>query len=182
MFARRILPLAVAGATVTAALGYAGPAAAAVQYDPQAKSGFAGAADVRQAFGWSDSTLSARAAGLAFSHDFWTQDRYSVSCGKGRFPVAHHREFGRFELSDSVVREARRGASTGYAHGPRLAGFRITGPYAGISGTSAAPAVGQPCPEPRGTRITRADRISTTTGWSLSVSSGGTAKVLRTGR
>ncbi len=186
MFARRILHLAVTGATLTAGVGYAGPAAAAVRYDPDAKTGFADAADVRRVFGWSDATLSARAAGLVFSHDFWTRDAYSVSCGKGSFPVAHQREFGRFELNGRVVREARRGArrgaSTGYGDGTRLTGFRITGPYAGISGTSVPPAVGQPCPESRGARITRADRVSTTTGWSLTISSGGVDKILRSRR
>ena len=182
MLSRRILQLAVAGAALAAGLGHAVPAAASVQYDPAAKSGFADAADVRTAFGWSDATLAAGAAGLAFNHDFWTADRYSVQCGKGPFVVEHQRDFGRFELTDVVVREPRRGTPTRYGERPRLVGFRITGPYAGISGTSVAPAVGQPCPEPRGPRITRADLVSTTTGWSLTVSSGEVSRTLRTGR
>lgn len=182
MLVRRILPLVVAGATLAAGLGYAAPAAASVRYDPQAKSGFAGAGDVRRAFGWSDAMLAKHAAGLVFNHDFWTADTYSVWCGRRPFPVEHQRDFGRFELTDVVVREPRRGAPAGYFARPRLVGFRITGPHAGISGTTVPPTVGQPCPEPRGPRITRADLVSTTTGWSLSVSSGGAGKILRSGR
>ncbi|MFG1610791.1 hypothetical protein [Actinoplanes sp. NPDC049265] len=181
MFARRIVQVAVSGATLVAGLGYAGPAAASVRYDPAAQTGFAAATDVRRAFGWSDRVLAARAAGLVFNHDFWTRDTYSVWCGEGPFPVVHEREFGRFELTDVVVRDAGRGASTGYAGRRRLSGFKIVGPYAGISGTSVAPAVGQPCPEPRGPKVTRADLVSTRTGWSLSVTSGATSKVLRSG-
>ncbi|MFI7597773.1 hypothetical protein [Actinoplanes sp. NPDC049681] len=182
MFSRRILQLAVAGATLTTGLGYAVPAAAAVRYDPDSQSGFADAADVRKAFGWSEARLADRAAGLVFSHDFWTQDTYSVSCGKGSFSVEHQRDFGRLELTDRVVRTTRRGAPDGYGQRPRLVGFRIAGPHAGISGTSVPPTVGQPCPEPRGARITRADLVSTTTGWSLHVSFGSTDKILRSGR
>jgi len=62
-----------------------------------------------------------------------------------------------------------------------VTGFRITGPTAGISGTSVAPAVGQPCPEPRGPKITRADLVSTTMCWSLVVSSGDVSRTVRTG-
>ncbi|UQU67327.1 hypothetical protein COUCH_14110 [Couchioplanes caeruleus] len=181
MFSRHVLKLAVAGATLAAGIGYAVPAAASVRYDPAAKAGFAGATDVRKAFGWSDAALAAHAAGLAFSHEFWTEDTYAVSCGAGPFTVRHQREFGRFELADREVREPRRGASAGYGAPARLAGFRITGPYAGISGTSVPPAVGGPCPEPRGQRITRATLTATTTGWSLTVSSGATTRVLRHG-
>lgn len=182
MLSRRVFQVAVAAATLGAGLGYAGPAAAAVRYAPETQSGFAGAVDVRKAFGWSDAKLAARADGLVFGHDFWTTDTYSVSCGRGSFAVRHQREFGRLELTDVVVRESRRGAAGGYGQQPRPAGFRIDGPYAGISGTSVAPAAGLPCPEPRGPRITRAVLVSTTTGWSLTVGSGGVSKVLRSGR
>ncbi|MEV4641818.1 hypothetical protein AB0J80_31185 [Actinoplanes sp. NPDC049548] len=182
MFPRRTIHLTVSAATLTAALGYAVPAAASVRYDAETKSGYADAADVRKAFGWSDHTLAARAADLAFSHDFWTNDTYSVSCGKGSFRIEHQSEFGRFELTDRVVREPRRGGSTGYGESSRTAGFRITGPYAGISGTSLPPAVGQSCPEPRGPRVTRAELVSTTSGWSLTVSFGDVSRILRSGR
>ncbi|PRY33155.1 hypothetical protein [Pseudosporangium ferrugineum] len=182
MLSRRTVQLTAAGASLAAGIGYATPAAAAVRYDPRTKTGFAGAADVRKAFGWSDATLTARAGALTFSHDFWTRDTYSVSCGKGTFPVRHDREFGRYELADRVVREPRRDAPAGYERSRRTTGFRITGPYAGISGTSVPPAVGDPCPEPRGTTILRLRRVSTATGWSLSVSYGTTGRVLRTGR
>jgi len=182
MLPRNAVRLSVAAATFAAALGYAAPAAAAVRYDPGSQSGSAGAADVRQAFGWSEAKLEARAPGLVFGHEFWTADRYSVSCGKGSFAIRHEREFGRYELAGVAVREPRRGSSTAYGQQPPLAAFRIDGPRAGVSGTSVAPAVGQPCPEPRGPRITRAELVSTTTGWSLTVSSGAVSRVLRTGR
>ncbi|GGQ54664.1 hypothetical protein [Couchioplanes azureus] len=182
MFARRVLPLAVAGATLAAGLGYAVPAAASVRYDPQTKSGLADAADVRRAFGWSEAVLAARADRLVFHHDFWTEDTYSVSCGKASFRVRHAREFGRLELSDRVVREPRRGTSIGYDHRFRLVGFRIIGPHAGVSGTSVPPAVGQPCPQPDGSRITRADLVATVSGWSLNAGFAGVNRVLRSGR
>ncbi|MFI5496746.1 hypothetical protein [Actinoplanes sp. NPDC051859] len=182
MLARRVLPLAVAGATFAASLGSAVPASAAVQYDPDLKTGLVDAADVRKAFGWSDEVLANRANGLVFRHDFWTEDTYTVSCGGAAFGVKHQPEFGNFALTDRVVRAPRRGSSAGYGQHTRLVGFRITGPYAGISGTSVPPAVGQPCPEPRGSKITRADRVSTTSSWSLTVSSGPVQKTLRTGR
>ena len=182
MYSGRIFRLAVAGVVVAAGLGPATPATASVRYDPVAKTGFADARDVRKAFGWSDTKLAARAGGLVFGHDFWTNDVYSVSCGQGQFPVAHQRDYGRYELTGVVVRAKRREAGTGYGEKSRLAGFRITGPYAGVSGTTVAPAVGQPCPEARGPRITRADLVSTAAGWSLTVSSGTTSKVLRSGR
>ena len=57
--------------------------------------------------------LTARAAGLVFAHEFWTKDTYSVRCGKGAFPIAQQREFGRFDLTDVVVRECRPGTPTG---------------------------------------------------------------------
>ena len=182
MFSRRVFQLAVAAATSAAGLGYAAPAAASVRYAPATQSGFAGASDVREAFGWSDAKLAARADGLVFGHDFWTTDTYSVSCGARSFSVRHQREFGRYELTDVVVRESGRGAATGYGELPRPAGFRIDGPYAGVSGTSVAPEVGGPCPEARGARITRSVLVSTSTGWSLTVSSGPVNKVLRSGR
>ena len=182
MFSRRVFQLAVAAATLPAGLVYAVPAAASVRYDPGTKSGFADAADVRKAFGWSDAKLGARAAGLVFSHDFWATDTYTVSCGKGTFTVRHQREFGRYDLTDVEVRKSRRGAATPYAQHARLVGFRIDGPHAGVSGTSVAPAVGQPCPEPRGPRITSAGLVSTSTGWSLTVSSGAVNRILRSGR
>ncbi|MGA5305770.1 hypothetical protein ACPCHT_38155 [Nucisporomicrobium flavum] len=181
MFSRHVLTLAVAGATLATGIGYAVPAAASVRYDPAAKAGFADAADVRKAFGWSEAALTAHAAGLDFGHEFWTEDTYTVSCGAGSFTVRHQREFGRFALADRVVREARRGAPAGYGAPARLAGFRITGPYAGISGTSVPPAVGGPCPEPRGQKVTRATLTATTAGWSLTVSSGAATRVLRRG-
>ena len=181
MFSRRVRQFAVVAATSAAGLGYAVPAGASVRYEPVTQSGFAGAADVRRAFGWSDATLAARADGLVFGHDFWTTDTYSVSCGKGSFSVPHQREFGRYELTDVVVRESRRGAATGYGQQPRPAGFRIDGAHAGVSGTSVPPGVGGPCPQARGARITRSVLVSTTTGWSLTVSSGPVDMVLRSG-
>lgn len=181
-FSGRVRQLAAAGAVLVAGLGPAAPAAAAVRYDPATRTGFADAADVRKAFGWNDATLAARAAGLTFGHTFWTTDTYAVRCGKSRFPVAHRRDYGRFELTSVVVRQPRRAAPTGYTERARTAGFRITGPYAGISGTSVAPAAGQPCPKSGGATVTRADLVSTATGWSLTVSRGAVTKTLRTGR
>ena len=179
-FSRRFAPVGVA-AILAVSVVPAAPAAAAVRYDPVARSGFADAADVRAAFGWSEATLSRRAGRLTFGHQFFTRDTYAVWCGTGPFPVAHERDYGRYELTGVAVREPRRGAPTGYAGQGRLTGFRISGPHAGISGTSVAPAAGQPCPTSRGPRITRADLVSTTTGWSLAVRFSATERVLRSG-
>ncbi|MGK5685221.1 hypothetical protein [Actinoplanes sp. URMC 104] len=164
-----LIRLVAVGAALVAGLAPAGPAAAAVTYDPVTKKGFVGRGDVLKAFGWTDATLRQRADGLVFDHDFWTEDTYSVACGGPAFPVLHHREFGRFELFDAAVTDKGRGSAAGYAG--KLTGFWITGPRFGISGTSVAPAKGQPCPRGEGT-ITTSRLVSTSTGWALAVTSG----------
>jgi hypothetical protein len=171
MFSRRLSRLVVAGATLAGCVAAAGPAAAAVTYDPEAKTGFVDRNDVRKAFGWTNAVLASRASGLAFGQEFWTDDTYSVTCGRQAFPVVHHREYGRFELADVVVRDGRRGSRTGYQG--RLTGFRLTGARTGISGTSVPPEVGQPCPQTpdQGPTIDRVAAVSTTTGWALTASS-----------
>lgn len=172
MFSRRLLQLAAAGVAAAGCLvATAGPAAAAVTYDPIAKTGFVDLGDVQRAFGWTAAKAKAKAPGVVFNHEFWSDDTYSVSCGKAAFPVVHHREYGRYELTDTVAaaRDAR-GARSGYAR--KLLGFRITGPYAGISGTSVPPVAGQPCPEPRGATIVGVRKVSSLTGWALTATSG----------
>jgi hypothetical protein len=166
---------AIAAATLLAGTVFAAPAAAAVTYDPGTKAGFVGSGDVRRAFGWSAAQLAAQASGVAFDQDFWTDDTYAVGCGPRTFPVVHHREFGRFELIGAVVRQGPRGTASGYGGTP--AGFRITGARSGISGTSVAPAAGQPCPQ-AGPAITSARLVSTTAGWALSVRSGARSREL----
>jgi hypothetical protein len=137
-------------------------AAAPVSYNPQAMTGFVGESEVRTAFGWSVPTLATRADGLEFTHEFWTDDTYSVSCGGKAFPVVHHRDFGRFGLIDKHER--------GYG---KLTGFRITGASWGISGTSVPPAAGQPCPVGgRGSTIEKSRLASSKTGCTLTATSG----------
>lgn len=173
MYSRRLLRLLAAGATSAAALAFGTPASASVTYDPETKAGFVDRGDVRSAFGWTDRVLASRAAGLVFEHDFWTDDTYSVACGGPAFPVVHHREYGSFELTDTL-------APAGY-HG-KPAGFRLTGAHSGISGTSVPPAAGQPCPAAnQGPTITRARRVSSATGWALTVSSLGVRRDLLVG-
>ncbi|MEU4236067.1 hypothetical protein [Actinoplanes sp. NPDC026619] len=139
-------------------------AAAPVSYNPQAMTGFVGESEVRAAYGWSAATLAKRADALEFSHEFWTDDTYSVSCGGDVFPVVHHHDFGRFGL---VFQKAH--AAGGYG---KLTGFRITGANWGISGTSVPPMVGQPCPsEGRGPTVKKARKVSTTKGCTLTVTS-----------
>jgi hypothetical protein len=166
------------------ALSPAAPASAAVRYDPERKTGFVDAADVRRAFGWTDAKLAARASTIVFDHDFWTDDNYTVACGRKPFPVVHHRVFGRFELAAVVTRTAGRGSRAGYGSGGRLTGFRLTGARFGISGTSVAPAAGQPCPAEQGqapgAKVTRAVRLSSATGWALSARSGDVSRRLLT--
>jgi hypothetical protein len=169
MYSRRLPQLAVAGAVLAAGIAFAAPASAAVTYDPLTRTGFVGSADVQKAFGWSDEALASRASAVVFDHDFWTDDTYSVACGNQVFPVVHHREFGRYELTDAVVLDRQRGSRTGYAGKP--VGFRLAGAHAGISGTSVPPAVGQPCPggEARGSAIDRVHLDSSASGWSLTL-------------
>jgi hypothetical protein len=164
--------LAVAGAVLATGVAVATPAPAAVTYDPVAKTGFVGAADLRHAFGWSAATLASRAGGVAFDHDFFTDDSYSVGCGGRTYPVLHHREFGRYELTDAVVRRS----SAGYGNG--ISGFRLTGAAFGISGTSVAPAIGQPCPEGKGATIDAVRLVSSAAGWTLTVRSGDVSRRL----
>jgi hypothetical protein len=148
MSLRCLFRLSLAGATLAAGVVFAAPASAAVQYDPASRTGFVGAADVRRAFGWTAAMLAARAGGVAFDHDFWTDDTYSVVCGKRTYPVVHHKEYGHYELTEAVVRGAGARSAAGYGGG--ITGFRLGGATSGISGTSVAPAVGQPCPTGKG--------------------------------
>jgi hypothetical protein len=166
-----LLRLATVGAALAATVAAAAPASAAVTYDPQTKKGYVARGDLQKAFGWTDATLSAKASTLVFNHDFWTNDTYTVACGKTPFPVVHYREFGRYELRNAAVLDKGRGTTKGYSG--RLVGFWITGPSFGISGTSVPPTVGQPCPDPtKGPKVTSSRRTATVTGWALSVSAG----------
>jgi hypothetical protein len=171
MHTRRLSQLAVAGVTLAAAIAFATPASASVRYDPGRKTGFVDRSDVQKAFGWTDAVLAARASHLVFDHDFWTDDSYSVTCGRRVFPVVHHREYGHFELTDAVIHDRRRGSTVGY-HG-KLVGFRLTGARSGISGTSVPPMVGQPCPDGQvpGSAIDKVRLTSSITGWALTISS-----------
>jgi hypothetical protein len=165
MFARCLALLTATGVALTAT-GFAltagaAPAAAAARYDPAAKTGVVTGQDLRAAFGWSKPELASRAHGIVFDHDFWTDDTYSATCGTRTFPVVHHRDFGRFELTDEVTRDGYGGVR-----------FRITGPHSGISGTSVPPQPGQPCPEDETATIDRVALLSSATGWTLSATSG----------
>jgi hypothetical protein len=177
---RRISLLAVTGLTAATGLAVAAPAAAAVTYDPGTKTGAVDSADVRKAFGWTAAMLAARAGGVAFDHEFWTDDTYAVGCGGRTVPVVHHRDFGRYELSDVVVGGGGPRAHLGYAGS--VTGFRLTGPSSGISGTSVAPAVGQPCPAGQGPAIDVVRLVSSATGWTLAVRSGDVRRELRVSR
>jgi hypothetical protein len=159
MSSRHLSRLAVAGLTLAAGLAVAIPAHASVTYDPETKTGFVGASDLRKAFGWTGAKLTARAPAIVFDHDFWTDDTYAVTCGKVTVRAVHHRDFGRFELSGTFT-----GAAPGYG-----GGFRLTGPHLGISGTSVPPMPGQPCPDRPGAEIDRVHLSGTTVGWALTV-------------
>ncbi|MCO8269792.1 hypothetical protein M1L60_04195 [Actinoplanes sp. TRM 88003] len=166
-----LLRLATVGAALALVAGVSAPAAAAVTYDPKTMKGYVARADLQKAFGWTDTTLSAKASTLVFNHDFWTNDTYTVACGKKPFPVTHYREFGRYELRNAAVLDKGRGTVKGYSG--KLVGFWITGASFGISGTSVPPTAGQPCPDAtKGKTITASRRASSVSGWALSVSSG----------
>jgi hypothetical protein len=176
MFPRRLLAACIIAVLV---VGVAAPASASVTYDPGPKTGFADRTDVEKAFRWTGAQVVARASGLTFDHQFWTDDDYTVTCGSLTLQVVHHRDYGRYELTDTVVYATRGDSTVGY-HG-RLLGFRLDGPHAGISGTSVPPAPGQPCPQDQapGLTIGTARLVATRTGWSLTARSGGTVRVLR---
>ncbi|HEX5206155.1 hypothetical protein ACFQS1_36990 [Paractinoplanes rhizophilus] len=139
----------------------AGLAPAPVTFDPGTNSGYVGAGAIREAFGWSPATLTARAAGVAFQHGFRGEDTYAVSCGGRPFRVVHPHDYGHYELNVTVKR-----ASSGYRD---VTGFRIRGAYAGISGTSPAPSPGDPCPQKHagGSKVTRSARVASVTTWTL---------------
>ena len=168
MSSRCLRLLAVVWVTAVAGVAFSAPAAAAVTYDPETQIGFAGRAEVRDAFGWTDAMLAARAADVVFDHDFWTDDTYTVSCGGIAFPVVHHSVYGRFDLSVTLAHREGRGAP---AYGGKLIGFRLARATSGISGTSVPPAVGRPCPRPEASAATidGIRLVSSTTGWSLAV-------------
>lgn len=178
MYPRRLLAACII-AVLAAGAAAPAPASASVTYDPGSKTGFVGRADVEKAFGWTDAQVAAQASGLTFDHQFWTDDDYTITCGALTLQVVHHRDYGRYELTDTVVHAARGESAAGYSG--RLLGFRLEGPHAGISGTSVPPAPGQPCPEDQapGLTIGTARLVSSRTGWSLTAQSGGTTRVLR---
>ena len=176
MSTRRLSRLAAAGLALTGGLALAAPASAAVTYDPEAKTGLIGGGDVRQAFGWTDTVLATRASAVVFGHDFWTDDTYAVTCGGPAFPVVHHEQYGRYDLTAVVNRGAARGAPTGYHGG--VTGFRLTGPRSGISGTTVPPAVGQPCPGKKGTTIDTIRQVSSASGWALTATYGASRREL----
>ena len=199
MSLRCLFRLSLAGATLAAGVGYAAPASTAVTYDPASRTGFVGAADVRRAFGWTAAMLASRAGGVSFDHDFWTDDTYSVVCGERTYPVVHHKEYGHYELTGTVVRGSGSRSASGYGDG--ITGFRLTGASSGISGTSVAPAVGQPCPageDPgrgrgqgpghgagqsrgKGATIDELRLVSSATGWALAARSGEVSHRILTG-
>jgi hypothetical protein len=165
----------VAGLSVAGVLGVAVPAAAAVSYDPEAKTGFAGAADLKSAFGWDDATLAARAAGVEFEHHYWESDHYDVSCGGPVFEVTHPKVGARYDLTDSVAH-----ADGGY--GKAVTGFRITGSYRGVSGTSYMPGVGEVCPDGDDSKVVTSRVLtSSEAGWSLVATSGDESRELLKG-
>lgn len=135
---------AVAVAVFLAALVVpADPARAAVRFDFSAGTGAVDAADLRRSFGWSEATLRARAAALRFTKGTLIEDVYSVVCGQAGTPpvrTVHARQFATEFLTRTVDR------------GPNgdIRAVRITGPEAGISGTTVPPTPGLPCPEPTG--------------------------------
>jgi hypothetical protein len=180
MSPRCLFRLAVASATAAAGLAFGAPASATVTYDSATQIGFVDRDDVRTAFGWTDVTLASRASEVAFDHDFWTEDTYSVSCGGSAFDVVHSREAGRMFLTAAPVSHRDRGAA-GY-HG-KLIGFRLTGAYAGISATGPPPAAGQPCPRDQAPSptIDKARMVSSATGWALIVRFGDVRRELLTG-
>jgi hypothetical protein len=182
MSLRRITQLAVISVILFTGLGYAAPVAASVRYLPQTKSGFIGADTVQRAFGWDAAKLAARASEVSFSHQFLTTDAYVIWCGEQSFPLNHQREFGSFRLRDVVVKKPYHGSRAADGRGSGLVGFQISGPSSALSGTTVPPRVGEPCLEVRGTSISRIDLVSTIAGWSLTVSSGGLVRTLRTGR
>lgn len=119
----------------------ASPDQAEVTFDFTAHTGFAGADELRQAFGWDAPTLRRRATGIAFTSDTLVQDVYAVVCGPAGTPpvrAVHARQFGTWFLTKAIDRDAR----------GEIRGLRITGAEAGISGTTVPPTPDMPCPSP----------------------------------
>jgi hypothetical protein len=172
MHSRRLLQLAVAGAVAAAGVAFAGPVSASVVYDRETRTGFVGGDDVAKVFGWTDAVLVARASGVTFDQTTWTNDTYSVACGKAAFPWVHHRVFGRDFLTGAADRDWQRGRG-GYRGA--LVGFRIAGAHSGISGTTVPPVIGGACPQEQGqtpgSTVNEIRLVSSTTGWALNVES-----------
>jgi hypothetical protein len=178
MSSRCLRLLTVVWVIAVAGVAFSAPAAAAVTYDPDTKIGFVGRAEVRDAFGWTDAVLAARAPDVVFDHDFWTADTYSVACGGTAFPLVHHSVYGRFDLSATLAHREGRGAP---AYGGKLIGFRLAGAVSGISGTSMPPALGEPCPRPEASAATidRIQLVSSATGWSLAARHNEVSRILQ---
>ena len=160
MLSRRLIPFAAAG-VLAAALLPATPAAAAVTYDPVAKSGFVDLADVQRAFGWTAAKARAKASGIVFNHEFWADDTYSVTCGAAAFPVVHHREYGRYELVDTVARSVGRSAASSAASAATAAsGAPAASAADHASGAPAASAADRASGAPGASAADRASVVS----------------------
>jgi hypothetical protein len=155
MHSRAVSLLALAGVALAGSVVFATAASASVRFDPDTGTGFIDKSDVEAPFGWSDAILQARAAGVSFMHSKGIEDFYSVVCGWDTtstgardhitLVVPHYRQALLEHLSATIAYDA----STANPANPkgRIAGFRLTGSYNGISATTARPMVGAGCPE-----------------------------------
>ncbi|GIE94490.1 hypothetical protein [Paractinoplanes rishiriensis] len=137
---------------LTVGLALASTAAGSPTYHPATMTGFVTAGELRTAFGWTEAKLRTRAAKVTFSHTTLIEDRYAVRCGTLKTKATHYRQTMRMDLATTIMRKSS-----------QVTGFRLAGAISGISGTSVAPAVGAPCPNPKGKTIDAVRLTSTTT-------------------
>jgi hypothetical protein len=148
--------LAAAGVVLAACVVHPGAAAAKVTFDRKSLTGFVDNADVRDALGWTDATLKARAPRIKLEHVHFVHENYSVTCGKLASAWTHQLQGG----VDFLTAKAE------------PTGFRL-GRGPGISAMTVAPQPGWDCPadlkQPAGTKVTAIRLQSCTAGWALLV-------------
>jgi hypothetical protein len=166
--------LATVAAAAASTVLLAGPASAAVNFDPATGTGFVGKGDVQLAFGWNNPQLQTNASGVTFSYS--ATDTYEAVCtwttlqgpkGTKTHNVDHKRTAG---LNSVVAYDARvRSQITGF----KLNGFGAT-VESGEVPVENGPCVGSEGHDGTWTAVTLIDSTS-----DLSVNYGGIAVPLQ---
>jgi hypothetical protein len=132
---RFIHKFATVAAAAAATVLLAGPASAAVTFDPATGTGFVGKGDVQLAFSWNNADLQSNAKSVAFSYE--VTDTYEAVCTFSTGKKVHHIDHKVKSVVASTVAYDLRGKN-------QITGFTLTG-LTGTTSDDEAPVVTGPC-------------------------------------